>query len=121
MKAFHNSHIDLLHSICDELKAEDKFDELREKFLSSNFTKVKKLKKDGPKKPKSSYMFFSMEKRAEVVKKNPTAKLGEISKEIGDLWKKTTDKNKVKFEKLAETDKKRYQDEMNNLPSENSD
>ena len=121
MKAFHASHVDLLQNICAELKVEDKFDELCEKFLNTTFSKVKKLKKEGPKKPKSSYMFFCMEKRADVAKKNPTFKLGQISKEIGEMWSKTTEKGKAKFEKLAEADKKRYQDELNNLPSENSD
>ena len=59
---------------------------------------------------KNSYMFFSGEKRAEVVAANPGDTLGDVAKKIGALWRGLEDgsKEKGKFEKLAAKDKIRY-------------
>ena len=44
-KAFYNSHIKVINSVCKELGCEDKVDELVEKILSKEFIKIK-IKKD---------------------------------------------------------------------------
>jgi len=53
--------------------------------------KPKKEKKakdpDAPKRPASAYIRFSVAKRPEVVAANPTAKLGDIAKLLGAMWK----------------------------------
>eukprot|EP00984_Skeletonema_dohrnii_P016702 scaffold7466_cov119-Skeletonema_dohrnii-CCMP3373.AAC.8 len=74
----------------------------------------KKKRKDpnAPKKPRSSFMYFSNAKRAEVKVANPDASFGEIGKLLGNEWKKLSDDGKIEYEERAEADKKRYQKEM---------
>lgn len=81
--------------------------------------KKKKVAKDpdAPSRPTSSYMFFAKEMRPAAVKKNPDAKLTEISKILGEIWK-GLDKTKggkggaKKFEDMAAVDRERYAKEM---------
>ena len=54
-----------------------------------------------PKKPMSSYLAFAMEKRKEIVKVDPTLKLGEISKKCGELWKQLSDEERVVWKNKA--------------------
>lgn len=65
-----------------------------------------------PKKPCSSYIFFSKNERTKIKIENPNIKFGEVAKLIGERWKKVSDKDKKKFGKMAEDDKKRYDIEM---------
>ncbi|OXB70643.1 UNVERIFIED_CONTAM: hypothetical protein H355_007351 [Colinus virginianus] len=78
--------------------------------------KKKRAKKDpnAPKKPLSSFMFFSKEKRAEILKKQPSLKsdIGKVGKMIGEEWAKLGAAQKVAYQKKAEQDKARYQREM---------
>jgi len=112
-KAFYNSHIKVINSVCKELGCEDKVDELVEKILSKEFIKIK-IKKDEtkPKRPRTSYMYFSEEKRGDIQKNNPELKMGGIAKKLGEMWGKVDDKEKKKYEKLAEEDKDRYEKEL---------
>ena len=79
-----------------------------------NASGSKKKKKDpnAPKKPKSSFMYFSNAKRAEVKAANPEASFGDIGKLLGNEWKQLSNDAKTEYEKLAEADKVRYQKEM---------
>ena len=72
--------------------------------------KKKRKKKDpnAPKRPKNGFMFFSGEKRAEVVKANPEDKVGDIAKKIGAMWREMDDKQKAPYQKMAGKDKDRY-------------
>ena len=81
-----------------------------------NASGSKKKKKDpnAPKKPKSSFMYFSNAKRAEVKAANPEASFGDIGKLLGNEWKQLSNDAKTEYEKLAEADKVRYQKEMEN-------
>ena len=109
---FFESHKDLIERICIELNASEKIDEMIDRYLDSS---VKlKAKKDPlqPKRSKTSYMFFCEEHRAAVLKKNPNAKLGDVSKALGTQWKGLSDKRKSKFVKMAEEDKSRYEKDM---------
>ena len=83
---------------------------------ASDSKKKKKKKKDpnAPKKPKSSFMYFSNAKRAEVKAANPEAPFGDIGKLLGNEWKQLSNDAKTEYEKLAEADKVRYQKEMEN-------
>ena len=65
------------------------------------------IKKPGLRRPKSAYLFFCDEKRAEVSMK--TQSLGETSKELAKLWRETSDRSK--YERLAADDKTRYEKE----------
>ena len=61
----------------------------------------------GPKRPKSAYLYFSESRRPSVSGK-PTEVLVIIAKE----WKELTDEKRAKFEKKAQRDKERYEDEL---------
>lgn len=114
---FYQSHADLLRNICIELNAVDKVKELEEKFLDKLKVKSKKdpLK---PKKGKTSYMFF-----CDFLRKNPNSKMlknedikmlkiSEQSKKFGNIWQNLSEKDKQQFIDLAEADKNRYEEEM---------
>jgi len=78
--------------------------------------KRKKKEKDpnAPKRAMSSYMFFTQDKRAEVLgelqKSRPGAKImvGDVAKKLGEMWKTVTTSDKKKYEDLAAKDKERY-------------
>jgi structure-specific recognition protein 1 len=75
--------------------------------------KRKRQKEEGaPKRPMSSYMYFSQDKRNEVKSNNPDATFTELGKIIGNLWKKISPEEKEKYEKKAREDKERYKREM---------
>ena len=70
-------------------------------------------KKDGPKKPKSAYLYFCEEKRAEVKENNPTMKPTEVTSELGRLWNKIKDtKNALKYKEKAEDAKTQYAEQQ---------
>ncbi len=51
------------------------------------------------KKPLSGYMLFAYQKREEVVKNNPSLKVTEVAKKIGELWLKLSDDEKAIYKK----------------------
>ena len=83
--------------------------------ISTQKTKnVKRLKDiNAPKRGKSSYIFFCLEKRTEIKDKNPDMSATDIIKELGRVWREdVSDKDKSKYEKLSNKDKTRYEEEM---------
>jgi len=116
---WYESHAHLVRMVAVELGQPDKVPELLEKFLGEKM-KVKAQKNpNAPKRAKSSYMFYSEEHREKVTnslkKKNPNYKgslMGLVSKELGAKWKKLKPEQKKKYEALAQKDKERYQQEM---------
>mmetsp|Transcript_20996 Transcript_20996/g.34705 ORF Transcript_20996/g.34705 Transcript_20996/m.34705 type:complete len:394 (-) Transcript_20996:254-1435(-) len=89
--------------------------------LENNANETKKSKKktkdpEAPKRPLSSYMYFSMEKRTSVALASPNAAQTEIVKTLGEMWGKLNKgkggKNGTKkYDALAATDKSRYDTE----------
>jgi hypothetical protein len=67
--------------------------------------KAKKEKKaknpDAPKRPASAYILFSNAKRAEVVAANPAAKLPEVAKILGGMWKALTPEQQASYKPAA--------------------
>lgn len=61
--------------------------------------KGKKANKDPnkPKKALSSFMFFANAKRPELRKEDPTAKITEIGKKLGQIWKTLSAEDKKVF------------------------
>ena len=116
---WYESHAHLVRMVAVELGQPDKVPELLEKFLGEKM-KIKAQKNpNAPKRAKSSYMFYSEEHREKVTnslkKKNPGHKgslMGLVSKELGAKWKKLKPEQKKKYEVLAQKDKERYQQEM---------
>lgn len=71
--------------------------------------KKSKKEKDDVKKPRSAYIFFGMDKRAEILKKDPKLGVTEVAKRLGEMWKKVKDKSE--YEAQAAKDKARYEKE----------
>ena len=67
-----------------------------------------------PKRAKTGYIFFCQDKRNEVKKKNPNASFGEIGSALGKMWRELGEKEKAKYLKKNEDDKKRYEQEIEN-------
>ena len=76
--------------------------------------KSTRRKKDpnAPKRPKSSYLFFCQEERANVVGENPDMKNTDIIRELGRRWKILDEDGRVPFIEQAGVDKARYDSEM---------
>ena len=56
-------------------------------------------------------MIFSGEKREEAKRAHPNHSIIEIAKELGVMWKKTSDAEKAKYSKKAEALKEKYNKE----------
>lgn len=67
-------------------------------------TKKKKSKK-GPRRPKNAFMFFSGDKRAEVTGANPEARVSEIAKILGGMWREMDDDARASYQEDADNDK----------------
>jgi len=95
----------------------DNLDELNPTKKNKEKTNIKKNKvKSDIKKNKSSYMFFCIEERENMKEENLQLSHKEIIKELGNRWNKIKENpdNIKKYTKLAENDKKRYENEKNN-------
>ena len=55
---------------------------------------------------------YSNDKRAAIKAAHPSWGIGEIGKELGQLWKSVSDADKAKYAKQAEKDKDRYKREL---------
>jgi hypothetical protein len=75
---------------------------------------LKKVKDpDAPKRGKSSYIYFCVEKRESIKEANPDMSAKDIIKELGRVWREdVNDKDKAMYDKLSTADKNRYIDEM---------
>lgn len=83
------------------------------KAIDKSLPKIRKFKDPkAPKKPRSSYIFFSKERSKAIKEEDNNIPITEISKQVGREWKKMTPQDKKKYEKLAADDKIRYTGEM---------
>merc|ERR1719375_2443859 len=83
--------------------------------LGKNGKPKKKKKAKDPNKPKRAmvaFMYFSIDQRPEVQKANPTLKIAEISKILGEKWRGMSAAQKAKYDAQEAADKKRYEKEM---------
>jgi len=72
----------------------------------------REAKEGAPKRPKSAYMMFSIDKRPEISKAHPNESFGQLGKLLGQAWKEVTSDEKEKYNALAAKDKLRYQKEI---------
>lgn len=96
------------------IPSEDNIDEDDSGEKPSSRKRNKKEKSTGPKKPKTSYMFFCEHERKVVVNENPELGAKDVLVELGARWRKVkeSEPKKIKsFEAMAEKDKKRYEAE----------
>ncbi|KAJ3167292.1 FACT complex subunit [Geranomyces variabilis] len=82
--------------------------------------KAKKEKKDGPKRGQTSFLYFSKDKRSEILTEFPGLALPEVSKKLGEAWKAVSPEEKAKYEEMARVDKERYEKEKEDWPGEGS-
>ena len=78
------------------------------KDQSKNQRKLRKIRR-----PKTAWIFFSSERRTELLKQDPTLKFADISKILSPEWKQIKDKSK--YVQMWVQDKKRYQNEIESL------
>ena len=110
------SHKTLVMNMCIEFNAVERLDELTKKFLGKPL-KLKKLKDpDKPKRTRSAFFYFSEEQRPRLMDKvrkgGGKVNIGNISKQLGSMWKALSPKKREKYVTLNKKDKSRYQDEM---------
>ena len=76
----------------------------------------KKLKKNPEIKPpsraKTAYLFFCDNHRKEIRQKNPSLQMTHVTKHLGELWKKVSDKERAECVKKAEEDQERHRKEQ---------
>lgn len=65
-----------------------------------------------PKRALSAFFFYANDERAKVRAANPDFSVGEVAKELGRQWNELVEGDKLKYEKLAEEDRARYDREM---------
>lgn len=65
-----------------------------------------------PKRALSAFFFYANDERANVRAVNPDFSVGEVAKELGRQWNELGETEKLKYEKLAEGDRARYDREM---------
>lgn len=51
---------------------------------------------NAPKRPLSAYFLFANDMRPKIKADNPDFKITEVAAALGELWKKTSDKDKEK-------------------------
>ena len=117
-----------------ELAAKDKerYQNEMRSYVAPTAQELKKKRrcskdKNRPKRARSSYIFFCKDHRQEVRSRlGPSTKVTEVTVELGKIWRmikasdNAADKVKLaKYERMAQEDRKRYQDEIENYsPSE---
>lgn len=96
-------------------KLEDRINKL-EVDVKNNGKSKKTKDPNSPKRYKSAYVFFNLERINEHKKKFPDKKIKvtEIAKESGIEWKKIKEDEKKyeKYKKLEDNDKKRYKKDL---------
>jgi hypothetical protein len=110
------SHKNLITNICMELGQVDKANELVEKFLGNPLKIKAKKDPNKPKRAKSAYLFFCEAIRPDILTKMRKGKqkvtLSDISKKLGDQWKKCNEIKRQVYIELSNKDKQRYEEAM---------
>lgn len=84
-------------------------------IINNNVSKPKKIKDpNAPKRGKSSYIFFCLDKRQSIIDANPEMSAKEIIKELGSVWRDMSEEEKQQYENKSLADKQRYEEEMAN-------
>lgn len=100
-----------------------------EPIANINRRKNRMKRKEAPdghlKRPKSAFMWFITESRADFMKKNPDAKLTDVTKELSKKWNALSPKEKEVYDKMYTKDKDRFTNErqviLDKVSEENRD
>jgi len=97
---------------------------IKSKWNPAEFKKIfKKKEKNGIKKNKSAYMFFSDEERQNIKKEGSSLNNKQVVTELGSRWTLFKQKNPAgveKYNKMAQDDKVRYEKELSLYESSGS-
>ena len=81
--------------------------------------KREKKPKDAPKNARSAYILFSNDMRPDIKREHPDLDAKDTLKALGALWKNADEDIKAKYQELANEDKARFKEEMENyVPTE---
>ena len=86
----------------DEKKKYEQKSEKSKEIYEKEMAKFKNKVFDLPKRAKSAYQFYVIERYPVLQKEKPKADLSKISEAIGNEWNEMSNKEKKKFEKLQE-------------------
>ena len=95
-----------------------------ENVVSGAVEPKKKRRKDpnAPKQVKTAYLYFAEKERMKIVQQSPDMRPPDIMAELGVRWKALSEKNRKPYEKIAEKDKLRHDEQMKSYqPSEGYD
>lgn len=96
----------------DNVAAKDKQRYLAEKASYAGPWQVpyKRAKKDpsAPKRPMSAFLFFTRGRRRQIQKENPDMKNTEVSKILGDIWRKSTEEERRPFVEGEKVEREKY-------------
>ncbi|CAF4219490.1 unnamed protein product [Rotaria sp. Silwood2] len=70
---------------------------------------------NAPKRYRTAYILFSVEKRDEIKNENPGLLSKEIIAELGAQWKAADVATKQRFQKLSDTEKVKYEEKNGRL------
>ena len=65
-----------------------------------------------PKRPKTSYIAYLMDKRGEFLKKNPELKGRDVLRQLGKQWSQLSDAEKQPYIAIHQQDKQRYERQL---------
>lgn len=63
----------------------------------------------------SAYFFFNVHSQKQILQENPNFSLMDSSKRVSELWKKLDVSERENFEKMAQKDKLRYENDLNDM------
>lgn len=69
--------------------------------------------------PKTPFIFFYIDKKDQLKAQNPGVKSHELAKLIGPLWSQLSDAEKQKYQQMAENDKLRVKNEIDEETRQN--
>lgn len=78
-------------------------------ILSMSDNEIRELK---PKRKRSAWIYFSIDKRPEVRQQFPGYRMSYITKELGKIWKVMNDAEKQPYTDMSEEDAERRNTEM---------
>jgi hypothetical protein len=71
-----------------------------------------------PKKPTTAFIYFSLENRKKILEANSEVSVSDIAKLNGQAWNKMPESSRQKYHKMAEVDKLRHKEQMDQLMSQ---
>ena len=96
-----------LESESEEYEEEEEYEEAKEEEEKDD-----KNVASMPKKPLSSYIFFSQQVRDKMKKDHPNMNVSDLMKEISHTWAGMNTKDKEPYNDMAKNDKSRYEHEL---------